>query len=309
MILKGFLQRVTVNAGVSGAAPSSFTTILLADGLPSSIPVNMREATEMGVGIYEFSFLVPIDDPHYHYHIRITSSTYYIDSGFEFYPQELRCGRPVTITIQAGYVGVSDWVTYLARDGVLINVPVTIAEIPSLGYGMYQVTFTPEWDTVAHHYELRVTSVMATVDSGMGFDIPPGRLLDKPGRYPIIHGTVELVGIKVGYQLREGAILKRKYDIDFIASLDESHDPDTQFVTFPYVSKRFVIYDNDGVRYVGDVVLAGNDQISPPNSKYALTVYLDGTVLYYKQFTVSSSEVQYPPIISHLNQQGVMYDV
>lgn len=309
MILKGFLQRITVNAGVAGALPSAFTTILLADGQLSSLTVSIREATEMGVGIYEFSFLVPIDDPHYHYHLRIISATYYIDSGFEFYPQELRCGRPVTITIQAGYIGVSDWVTYLARDGARINIPVIITETPSLGPGMYQVTFTPEWDTVAHHYELRVISIVATVDTGMGFDVPPGRLLDKPGRYPTIHGIVELVGIKVGYQLSGGAMLKRRYEIDFIASEDESHDPDIQFATFPYVAKRFVIYDNDGVRYVGDVIMAGNDQISPPNSKYALTVYLDGTVFYYKQFTVSSSEVQYPPVIPYLNQQGVMYDV
>lgn len=308
MILKGYLQRVTVNLGIAGVSLSTFTTILLAEGQVSPITVSKREATEMGSGIYEFSFLVPIDDPYYHYHLRIINATYSVDTGFEFYPQEIRCGRLAVLTIQALVPSITDWVTYLAKDGVVSTLKVTVTEVTALGVGMYQVSFVPDWDTQAHHYELRITSATAMVDSGWGFDVPPGRLLDVPSRYPTLRGSVELVGIKPSYQLSDGRVLKKKTDLDFVASASEDQDPPLPFVTFPFVAKRFVIFDEDGTRYVADAILAANEQITPANSKYALTIYQDGSIFYYNQFTVAATDLEFPPILPLINQLGAFYD-
>lgn len=116
-------------------------------------------------------------------------------------------------------------------------------------------------------------------------------LPDQPSPYTQPSTTecvIKLIGKRTNYRLLGSCMLKRLLSVALVKSSEESFDPDPPTAVFPFVVVKIVAYTPDAERLVGYAVLAGNDQILPADSKYAVMIYENGVQLFYEEYQINT---------------------
>jgi hypothetical protein len=160
----GETVRVTVNHGTAGVAKSAFTITLLEDGIASSLTVNMTEMTNLGVGIYQFSFTPPVSTTKKKYYLRVLLAGL-IDTAWDVTAEPLVAGQSLAIEINAGTAGLT-LLQKTARDGNTdMGAMWVITELTAAGVGIYRAVATLPDSSTPYTLHARFYLADLSVDS------------------------------------------------------------------------------------------------------------------------------------------------